>query len=292
MDLQPTSQQSLQTASPWRVVGASVQGTSHIHRGQPCQDAHGYCSLSGGGLVAVVADGAGSAKRSEQGAQTAVQAVMRAAEEAALSGLAQETDMTPHAWEVLMLWIFQRARQAVLHLARAQHHAQRDYAATLSVAVVAAGWLAVGQIGDGAVVALNAQGELRTVTRLQKGEYANETHFLTQRDALSRVQVYSSPQPLKALAVMSDGLVRLALNLPSGDPFSPFFQPLFRFSQSLQQENETEAGEQLASFLSSDRVNSRTDDDKSLVLAAYTAGTALTAPAPRAVQTIQARESA
>ena len=48
----------------WRIVGASVQGTSHQKDDIPCQDAHGYRVLLSGAIVVAVADGAGTASRS------------------------------------------------------------------------------------------------------------------------------------------------------------------------------------------------------------------------------------
>lgn len=263
---------------PWRVAGASVRGTSHEKRSQPCQDAHGWLRLPGGGLAIAVADGAGSAKLSERGSTRAVEAALQAAYDAAERGLSGETGMTPHAWDVLIRLIFTQARNAVVMRAHSERHFVRNYATTLTVALVAGGWLAAGQIGDGAVVALDEQDAMFSATRLQKGEYANETHFLTQRDAVKRVQVYSARQDVKALAVMSDGLVRLALALPSGDPHAPFFKPLFGFIASVQ--DEAQASVKLESFLASERVCARTDDDKSLVLACYRNTGAIAYPAP------------
>ena len=62
--------------------------------------------------------------------------------------------------------------------------------------------------------------------------------------------------------------------MPSQEPHTPFFTPLFRFAASVEEDDEKRdaAGEQLAAFLSSERVNARTDDDKSLVLAVRGAG--------------------
>src|SRR5258708_32385476 len=64
-------------AGAWRYAYASVAGTSHEKNGSPCQDA-GSCRVVetiGGGpvLLAVASDGAGSARRSEEGARLAVE---------------------------------------------------------------------------------------------------------------------------------------------------------------------------------------------------------------------------
>jgi hypothetical protein len=52
----------------WQVIGASTQGTSHIRVGSPCQDAHGHHVLENC-VIAVVADGLGSAAKSDEGAK-------------------------------------------------------------------------------------------------------------------------------------------------------------------------------------------------------------------------------
>ena len=64
---------------------------------------------------------------------------------------------------------------------------------------------------------------------------------------------------------MSDGLVRLAINVADNAHHAPFLQPLLSFAAEA--EDEAAAREQLAGFLASDRVCARTDDDKTLVLA-------------------------
>ena len=70
------------TLRAWRTAHASAAGTSHVRAGTPCQD-HGACALipaAAGGeiLVACVADGAGSAARSAEGARMAVESFQQA----------------------------------------------------------------------------------------------------------------------------------------------------------------------------------------------------------------------
>ncbi|NJK69758.1 MAG: protein phosphatase 2C domain-containing protein, partial [Microcoleus sp. SU_5_3] len=61
-----------QLMTNWQVVAASVTGTSHEKRSQPCQDAHCWRLLPNNVLAAAVADGAGSAALAEIGAKIAV----------------------------------------------------------------------------------------------------------------------------------------------------------------------------------------------------------------------------
>ena len=78
-----------------------------------------------------------------------------------------------------------------------------------------------------------------------------------------QVSVYE--KAVNLLAVMSDGLTRLAIKLPADEPHLPFFQPLFAFVAHADEEEQ--ASRHLVDFLTSERVCARTDDDKSLVLA-------------------------
>jgi hypothetical protein len=249
----------------WRVVGAAVRGISHERTGLPCQDAQRYRVLADGTLLVAVADGAGSARYSDQGARKAVTRMLRFLDKA----LSAAVPASVEDWQRLMRRAFHSARKAVFRVAEATSEAgpdsARDYACTLTCAVSSGDWLVVGQVGDGAVVAALPDGGLFTVTRLQRGEYANETHFLIQADALDQLVIDVYDTRVSALAVMSDGLIRLALRMPSQDPHVPFFKPLLNFVESTT--DAAGAARQLSAFLASERVNARTDDDKSLVLA-------------------------
>ncbi len=165
----------------------------------------------------------------------------------------------------LIRTIFEQARQALLDLSENEGIPLRSLAATLTCVIAMDNLLAVGQLGDGLVVLQTDGEELLPATRLQRGEYANETYFLTQEDVLDQLQMQVICRPVQALAVMSDGLIRLAMKMTSNEPHAPFFKPLLAFAAAA--EDAQAAQEQLAAFLSSERVCSRTDDDKSLVLA-------------------------
>lgn len=252
----------------WHIVGAAVQGVSHARLNLPCQDAQAYRLLPDGTLLVALSDGAGSARFSEQGADYAVMAALQSLS-AAFEG---STGGTGEEWERRIRTVFLDAHDAIVNLAEMsedQGITPRDYAATLTCVVASADRLAVGQVGDGAVVAVDGDGNLFAVTRLQRGEYANETHFISEEDAQHQAVIDVIEISATALAVMSDGLIRLALKMPAQEPHVPFFQPLLRFAGAVKDDSQSaqQAIEQLSAFLASERVNARTDDDKSLVLA-------------------------
>jgi serine/threonine protein phosphatase PrpC len=250
--------------SDWQVIGAAVQGLSHQKQDLPCQDALKYDSLPGGILLVALADGAGSAIHAELGAQAAVQASL----EWLLTRLENDLPAECCEWAELIWETFQNARTAVEQLADEKEEPIRSFATTLTCLVATPQQLIVGQLGDGAVVAAGEDGSLHAVTTLQRGEYANETNFLTQDQALDLVAIQVLDEQVRSLAVMSDGLTRLALKRPDNEPHAPFFKPLFAFVESSASSNDdAQANDALREFLSSPRVCERTDDDKTLVLA-------------------------
>jgi hypothetical protein len=241
----------------WRVFGASVVGASHLRAGLPCQDAHAWRVRPDGTLLMAVADGAGSAERSDLGAQAAVAA--------ALDALEQQSVPAGADWQPALWVAFEAARGAVELLAAVHDLPSRAFASTLLCAVVTPHGLATAQLGDGLAVVGLAEGGWKVAASPQRGEYANETHFLTQPGVLAQVEFDWCAAPPQAAVLLTDGLLRLVLDLQTGQPHSPFFEPLLAFAARTAPDADGQA--QLAAFLSSDRVNARTDDDKSLVLA-------------------------
>lgn len=245
----------------WRVLGASVQGVSHLRSQEPCQDRHQWLELAGGTLVLAVADGAGSAKWADHGAETAVTSAIAAAV-AKLGGLNSGNDA---AWDEAIRAIFREARHALVCQAEERDIRLNDLATTLLVAIASWNRVAAGQIGDGAVVVHWADGTFASLTRPVETEYLNETTFLTMEEDRQQLQVVIQTGDLKGLALLTDGLEMLALKMPQATPHLPFFEPLFRFLAAAADLDRAE--EQLRAFLQSPRITQRADDDLTLVLA-------------------------
>jgi hypothetical protein len=253
----------------WRMLGASVTGTSHAKTGLPCQDAHAYREVAGCALL-VVADGAGSAERSAEGAQCASEAALSALAAALTGGWPAGINL----WPDLFAAAYATAKAELEQLAGAAGLPSRAFATTLLCAALSDQGLAVAQLGDGVAAAFApagaAPGDLKNggdwflAAQPQRGEYANETYFLSQPDALQHLDVAVYAEPVRALALMTDGLLRLVLN-GQHQPHVPFFQPLLTFGVEI--DGEAQGNEQLAGFLASERVCARTDDDKTVVLA-------------------------
>lgn len=246
----------------WRVVPASVPGTSHEKRGLPCQDAHHWNRLSQGVLVAAVADGAGSAPLGEVGAAIAVQT---AVETIGTRAIAWQELHDDRDWKTLLSETLKTAQSAIAQEAIARDVAVRDLATTLILVVATPEIVAVAQVGDGAAVVGDTQGNLIALTAPDCGEYANETTFLISENALATAQTLVWRGEALHLALFSDGLQRLALKFPEGTPHQPFFTPLFHFVTHIP--DEASAKDQLLEFLRHPRITERTDDDLTILLA-------------------------
>ena len=244
----------------WQMIAASVPGASHLGRGMPCQDAHRVEELPTGGMVAAVADGLGSAALAERGAQVAVDMAVTTLRAALRRGLPKQE----RGGLMALQQAFAAARTALVALASAEDHPLADYATTLIVAAVTKQWLAVGQVGDGAVVARLATGATVTLSKPQRGEFANETRPLTSADALAATTYVCRAGQVRALALFTDGVQQLCLEGTDYTPYQPFFAPLF--AQICQPLNRRAAEAALITFLQSERLNRRSDDDKTLAL--------------------------
>ena len=245
----------------WRTAYASVLGTSHLKTGSPCQDAGGCIVVpaADGGevLIAAVADGAGTAKRSEAGASLAVSRFLHDF---------AETDPASIDRPFVVQWIGS-VQSEIATMAADEGNQVRDYACTLLGAVVAGSGAVYFQIGDGAIVVGGGEvGEYDWVFWPQHGEYANVTNFLTQEQAAETLE-FETGGPVREIALFSDGIERLVLNFSARAVHSPSFRPIFKWLAGMEPGSKQQPAEALINYLGSDHVNKRTDDDKTLVMA-------------------------
>jgi hypothetical protein len=149
--------------------------------------------------------------------------------------------------------------------ARERGVAVNDLACTLLGVIAAPDVMVAAQIGDGAIVVPGTEPERYAVAFWpQHGEYANTTNFVTQKNASDIVEVLTLP-PVHAFAMFSDGLERLILNEAAHSVHAPAIQPIVDWART-----EADPGVRaraLTAYLTSEHINRRSDDDKSLVIA-------------------------
>ncbi|MTJ55043.1 protein phosphatase 2C domain-containing protein [Anabaena sp. UHCC 0253] len=250
--------------SQWRIVAASICGTSHSKNQQLCQDAHHWQVLANNVLLVAAADGAGSAKLGKVGSMIAVETAIEHLAMQEIGGFVLAND---HLLQNLLTDALLVARKAIESEADAGKNQPQDLATTLILMIATPQMVAVAQIGDGLAVAKNSTDNLIALTIPSSGEYINETTFLTSPDALETAQIKVWREEIVNVGVLTDGLQMLALNMIVGEPHKPFFFPLFEFVANA--EDRILAKEHLVRFLSSEKITQRTDDDLTLVLAAF-----------------------
>lgn len=254
----------------WKAVTRFVPGQRHLRDGVPCQD-YGGDRILDQVVIGAVADGAGSAAYADVGAQLATTTVLKYLE-------ASEQWLQDHdaSWLTLPQEKVRSVAQdffakAINNVLAAFHqHAQtqrceiQDFACTLLAFVATPDWIAAMQIGDGFLVVRLQGEEYQLIFQPDKGEYANQTTFVTSSDALETMQIQVLFGQQSFICAATDGLEPVAIRRADWSPFPPFFKPFEEFLQETADPNQEDS--YLVDFLKSERLNQRTDDDKTMLL--------------------------
>lgn len=259
----------------WKLIVRSEVGTSHEKRQIPCQD-YGECTLIEhlhDTVVGAIADGSGSAEHSDVGSEIAVKAVLSDLPQY-LDGIDKDgTNLPQLPSKEKAQDIFEKTFKTVLDKlntkANESSYRLQELACTLIAFVATPEWVAAMQIGDGFIVVHSPEdSKYQLLFKPNKGEYANQTTFVTSSNALSEMKVTVLGHR-QFICASTDGLERVALNICDWTPGEIFFEPL---EQYVQMSTEEEAKNYIKNFLQSQKLNSRTDDDKTLLVCLYDKG--------------------
>ena len=267
--------------SSWQVYGASSIGKSHIDSNLPNQDSI-YLQKTQDGLVAVVCDGAGSAKFSQAGAAFFSQSIGKMLLSLGV-GRSVSIGVSHRGIAVDLVQVKQQIIEQLSQIRldlQSQLPAEsslRDYHTTFTGLLIHANHQAIlVQIGDSPLITSQfvvRHPHIDYFTNLQvygddsKNEYVNETHFITQDNWQSflRVEPIDLSQ-VDCLALMSDGCADLVFEGASVTPkiYRPFFgNLLFNLTQSQSSQQGSAIIEQALGNPATYRL---TGDDKSLVV--------------------------
>jgi hypothetical protein len=247
----------------WLLRGVSIQGYHHLSRGIECQDAYRSVKVpSAGAWVVAVSDGAGSRSRAAEGSALA------AGLATSVFGMLLRTRGVPadaSAWKSMLtdgyLSLLTRFGRAVAQLG----DEPGEFAATLSVAIIAVPWLGVVSVGDSCLIIQAGEGLHLISLGERESEYSNETDFLTSSEPLRRAVVRCIYEPeLTGLFLSTDGLTPVATEL-EGEWLRPnptFIDPLFQ-SVTSPDFDLTE----IVKFLLHERIGATSGDDKTMVVA-------------------------
>jgi hypothetical protein len=227
------------------IVGARVRGKKHKHDGTNCDDWFAV-ELAGPWSIIAVADGAGSYRFSRVGARAACEKAVTVLagslggitpqNRRSLAGIDERNEAGAFLDKELcglqnqLYNAVQLAHYAVQEELQARRNSAaherivgrplkvEDFAATLLLAAHAR--LRVGdteqslvlacQIGDGNIVAMDAQAGAHALSLPDSGGFSGETDFLTSRKQIEQSNVakktFAWIGPLRALLVMTDGV--------------------------------------------------------------------------------------
>lgn len=182
----------------WKLSSCEVQGRGHIKNQIPCQDKT-KVSFANGTYIISLADGAGSAKLSHYGALCVVNSI---------------TDMfTDHFDELyeevdgrqVKVTIMEHLLANINEKANELECTIKDLASTLLVVAVKDEKFIIVHIGDGVIGYLDDTG-LKVASAPSNGEHANETYFVTSRDAITSMKLFKGECKNKSgFVIMSDG---------------------------------------------------------------------------------------
>jgi hypothetical protein len=163
---------------------------------------------------------------------------------------------------------FDSTRDLIGAVARRHCRELRDFAATAVCVMSTGSQTVIAHVGDGCAVLCEADsGRWIAPSWPQHGEYAATTYFVTDANSL-QLRITRPATEVKAFAVFSDGIERLALDFASRQPSQGFFDKIAApISSSTLIGRNADLSRSLKTYLGGSTVNSRTDDDKSLVVA-------------------------
>jgi len=250
----------------WRYAHASVIGAAHVNQNTVCQDRFICRTIEIDGaeiLIAAVADGAGSTTSGQTGAEIACDFFVEQATEYLKSTNASVKSLKE---EFGKRWIsYLQAKIATVAIEKEKP--VREFASTFVGAIVGETSAAFYQIGDGAIVySVNgAAGSYSFGIEPAESEYVNTTDFITDVAAAERLRFTFIEEAIEDLILFSDGIFGVAVDYQTAKPHEPFLMPMIaplRTRKKIDGLNE-----KLEIFLASTKINEKTDDDKTIILA-------------------------
>ena len=216
---------NIATNCKWNGFAASIPGSGHIRRGIPCQDASAV--MTGTRPAVIVCDGRGSASMSHFGAQGAVDAFrfQMSVLEPFLVNILDEQEENPEQWIKFCRIMYRTLMQVKYDLAEKytvdDDHvvSEKEFDCTVAFAIAGKKHIGCFQVGDGSIVA-RQDGVCKTVFPPEKGEYANQTHFLRPggEEKMKFQHCLLNAECNSGIAITSDGPEHLMFHMADMTP--------------------------------------------------------------------------
>lgn len=239
-----------------KVISATIQGPLHSNKNLPCQD---YCrhSTSGKNFVAVVSDGAGSAKFGKIGAKIACDTLIDLLKNCSFENV---QTAVRHAIEI--------ARSKVLRHRLNKTHCSKgmmDFSATIVGVVSHQNRGIFFHIGDGAALAICESNINNFIASFpSNGNFSCETFFYTQDNWKENLR-FTPFENVDAVFLMSDGLTNFSFSADFRNIEKQFILPIHNFF--MQEKSKLKAQRALANTLNNSKAKRLNSDDKTLLWA-------------------------
>lgn len=239
-----------------KVVASSVTGPYHRTQKKPCQDCFGY-RCQGQKLVAVVSDGAGSAKYGKIGAKTACETLCDILIKASFLEIRQKIiDALDIARQKLILHRLNKLKN---------ENGMLDFAATIVGVVYYKNKGIFFHIGDGAAVALTQKpGNNIVISQPENGIFSCETYFYTMDDWKDSLR-FTPFEKAANIMIMSDGVTNFAFKNNYLELEKGFIEPINQFLN--EEPNKSRAIRALNNTLGNARACQLNPDDKTFLWA-------------------------
>ncbi len=251
----------------WMAALDYRQGAAHRAAGIPCQDFGRLIQVDENTLIAAMADGAGSAPHSHLGARAAVDAALPWLRERMVRAPGQYGTVSTLSLNDLFDGLVEIVQSALREVANDNRLPLRDLACTLSLLAIAPNGVAAAQIGDGFIVTRLAEGDYTLLIDPDRGEYVNETCFITDPDAGAHLRLRALDGPVRFVSASTDGLTAVSLDNRNHQPHAPFFAPIDSFAQDSGSSLDMHDG--IREFLASERLAQRVEDDLTLMICGW-----------------------
>lgn len=239
-----------------KVAAATIPGPMHLNKNLPCQD---YCRhhSTGKNFVAVVSDGAGSAKHGRIGARIVCDTLIDLLKNIKFAIAEDQIKKAIGvARDKLMRHRLNKSKDA---------KGMMDFAATVVGVIYYKNSGLFFHIGDGAALALAEDDYDNFVASPpENGSFSCETFFYTQENWLQNLR-FTTFGKADAIFLMSDGLTNFSFSADYRNIEKNFILPIHNFLK--EERNKTKAERALANTLNNAQARRLNSDDKTLLWA-------------------------
>ncbi len=234
-----------------RVIAASVAGMLHINKNLPCQDYFSY--QKGKNLVAVISDGAGSAKYGKIGAKIICETICDMLKNSPFQDIEKKIETA----------ILSARNKLILHRKNISKSEQEisNFAATMLGMIYHKNKGLFFHIGDGAGIAINKNNDTFVISRPENGNFSCETYFYTQNEWMNNLRLTTFDN-VSTVFLMSDGVTGFSFSSDFLQIEHNFIDPIDKFLKTTT--SKTKAIKALRNTLNAPKAQRINSDDKTL----------------------------